>query len=510
MQPSRVTTEIEEPAPEPASPPRAAPRHLAINFLYLSGGECVAKLLTFVSFTFMSRLLGPTNYGFLEFTIAVMVFFSLPVDLGLGAYGAREIARDGSRARRLLHEIVGLKVVLALCSLAVLGLFVFLLRKPFEVKLLLSAYGVSLLAGPFLLQWFFQAHDQMQWVGAASIVRQAGFAALVFLVCRRGVPLAYLGLIECGSVMAVSAYCIYVVRWKMGFGWPWPDFRIGPLIGHMGESLPIGLAELAWAFMWYFCTVLLGLILSGQPLGWFGASHRALMALHTFVWLYFFNLLPSIARCVGQPHEQLLKLMDRSVRFTAWTGLFLAAVLTVTAHDLLRVIYGYAYAPAGDTFSVLVWMLPVAMLSGHHRYVLIAYGRQKQLLYCTAASALVAVALGFALVPAFRGMGAAWALLAANVVNLALVYFSVRKLVVEVPAHRQFAGPLASLALAAIPYWALLRWNPWIALAAGAVTYAAGLLWSDGPRLASFAGWLAGRPVEPGGMGAVQIQPRSL
>jgi O-antigen/teichoic acid export membrane protein len=150
------------------------------------------------------------------------------------------------------------------------------------------------------------------------------------------------------------------------------------------------------------------------------------------------------------------------------------------------------------------------MLSGHHRYVLIAYGRQKQLLYCTAASALVAVALGFALVPAFRGMGAAWALLAANVVNLALVYFSVRKLVVEVPAHRQFAGPLASLALAAIPYWALLRWNPWIALAAGAVTYAAGLLWSDGPRLASFAGWLAGRPVEPGGMGAVQIQPRSL
>jgi O-antigen/teichoic acid export membrane protein len=490
--------------------PVAAPRRLATNYLYLSGGECVAKLMTFISFTFMSRFLGPTNYGFLEFTIAVMVFFSLPVDLGLGAYGAREIARDRSRAARLLHEIVGLKVVLALCSMAVLGLFIFLLRKPFEVKLLLSLYGISLLAGPFLLQWFFQAHDQMQWVGAASIVRQTGFAVLVFLVCHRGVPLAYLGLVECGSVLAVSAFCIYVTHWKMGFAWPWPDFRLGALLGHMGEALAIGLAELAWAFMWYFSTVLLGLVFSGRTLGWFGASHRALMALHTFVWLYFFNLLPSIARCVGKSQEHLLTLMDQSVRFTAWTGLFAAAVLTVIAHDLLRVIYGWAYSAAGDTFSVLVWMLPIAMLSGHHRYILIAYGCQKRLLYCTAASGLVAVVLGFALVPVFRGMGAAWALLAANLVNLVLVYFSVRQLVVEVPAHRQFAGPLVSLALAAVSYWILLHWNVWIALAGGVVTYGIGLRWSDGPRLASFVRSMVAKPIETSSVGAVQIEPSVL
>ena len=38
------------------------------------------------------------------------------------------------------------------------------------------------------------------------------------------------------------------------------------------------------------------------------------MALHTFVWLYFFNLLPSISRCVGQPREYLQGLMSRSIR----------------------------------------------------------------------------------------------------------------------------------------------------------------------------------------------------
>ena len=51
--------------------------------------------------------------------------------------------------------------------------------------------------------------------------------------------------------------------------------------------------------MWYFCTVLLGFTSPGRTLGWFGASHRTLMALHSFVSIYLYNLLPSISRCVG-------------------------------------------------------------------------------------------------------------------------------------------------------------------------------------------------------------------
>jgi O-antigen/teichoic acid export membrane protein len=470
------------------------PRRLAINFIFLSAGECVAKLLTFATFSYLSRMLGPRNYGFLEFTLAVMVFFTLPVDLGLGAYGAREIALDRSRAPRLLHEITGLRTALALASMALLALFILILRKPFDLKLLLTLYGVSLMGSPYLLQWFFQAHDQMQWVGAASIIRQAVFGALVLAFCRRGVPLPYIGLIECSSVLAVSVFCVYATRRKMAFRWPWPDLRIGALLDHMREAVPIGLTEVAWAFMWYFSTVLLGLFFSDWSLGWFGASHRALMALHTFVWLYFFNLLPSISRCKGLPRKHLLDLMDRSVRLTAWSGLFAAAFLGVLAHYVLRIVYGWFYAGAGNIFAILVWMLPVAMLSGHYRYILIAYNRQKQLLYSTTASAVVAVALSLVLVPLFRGTGAAYALLIANIVNFVLVYYVVAKLVTRVPVHRQIAAPLVSLAAAAAVYYALTAWNHWTALAAATAVYGTGLVCSDGRMLAGYVREIVRKP----------------
>src|SRR5207247_6062214 len=102
-------------------------------------------------------------------------------------------------ASRLLHEITGLRVVLAVCSLAALGIFLLFLNKSADQRLLLALYGLSLLGYPFMLHWYFQGHDRMQFVALASVVRQAAFALPVFLLCHPGAPLTYIGAIECFS-----------------------------------------------------------------------------------------------------------------------------------------------------------------------------------------------------------------------------------------------------------------------------------------------------------------------
>jgi O-antigen/teichoic acid export membrane protein len=484
-----------------SAPPGVVRRKLAINFFFLSAGEMTAKLLTFASFSYLARTLGPGNYGYVEFALAVMVFFALPADLGLGAYGAREIAREPHNARRLLHAVTGLRMALALASMVLLAGFILLLNRGPQLTFLLALYGLSLLGGPFLLQWFFQAHDRMHWVGLASTIRQLVFACLVFVLCHRGSPLFYIGITECVSVACTAVFCIYVVR-RMGYGWPWPDLRIPSLMGHLGEAAPIGLTELAWAFMWYFCTVLLGLMFSDQTLGWFGASHRILMALHTFVWLYFFNLLPSISRCVGRPDTILLGLMNASLRFVAWAGLFGAALLTVLGPHVLSIVYGQRFRAASPSFAILMWMLPVAMLSGHHRYILIAYHHQRKLLRCTVISAISAVLLGIALVPVYGGVGAAWALLIANIINFVLVYRAVEQSVAEVPVHTHLFAPLTALLASGVCYFVISLWNPWVAVLAAAALYLGMLARSGGRQLLLFAIRIVrpaqGPPAEPG------------
>jgi O-antigen/teichoic acid export membrane protein len=210
------------------------------------------------------------------------------------------------------------------------------------------------------------------------------------------------------------------------------------------------------------------------------------MSLHTFVYLYFFNLLPSISRCVAQPRDALVKLMDPSVRLAAWTGVFGAALVTVLAPQILGLFYSQSYVGGAPSFSILIWMLPVAMLSGHHRYILIAYNHQKRLFLCTALAAAAAVVFGLILVPLYGGPGAAWALLIAITVNFALAYISVRQLVFEVPVHRQMAGPLAALGVAAVLYGLLRSWNTGFAIAAASAVYVGFLLYADGAGLLAF------------------------
>jgi O-antigen/teichoic acid export membrane protein len=443
---------------------------LFFNFALLTGGEFIAKFLTFVAFSFLARTVGADRFGLVEFTLAVMVFFTLPAEMGLGSYGAREIAKDPGRASQLLSEIVQLRLCLASCSL--IGLFVFasLIHHSLELKLLLLVYGLSLISSAFMLQWFFQGHQQMQWVALASIIRQLVFAALILLFLRSGTQLAWIGVFEFVSVSAVAVFSCFMVK-RLGFSLPNLRFRKASLLKHLREGIPIGTTEFAWAFMWYFATVLLGLAFEHESLGWFGASHRMLMALHTFVWLYFFNLLPSISRVVPEPKGVLLNLMNQSIPFAAWTSILVSFLGTVLANDLLSLVYGKAFSGAGTAFSILIWVLPLAMLSGHHRYTLLAYNLQTRLLYCTTISAVLAMTLGLTLVKRFGASGAAWALVSANALNLALVYDSVRRNVVHIPILQHLTMPLASLAIAIFIFRSFSAENVWLAAFAAALVY---------------------------------------
>ena len=342
---------------------------MGINFFLLTGGEFAAKLLTFVAFTWLARTLGPDHYGVIEFTIAVMVFFTLPADLGLGAYGAREIAHNPGQASLLLAEIVQMRTILSAASFCLLMAFIAVIHKSAELKLLLGLYGLSLLLSAFMLQWFFQAHDQMHWVALASIVRQVVFAGLVLLLIRAHTDVVLIGLIECASVAAVGVLSLAVVKGRMRVPLPRLNLPFRHVARHLRGGVAIGTCELAWAFMWYFSTVLLGLAFDQHGyLGWFGASHRLLMAGHTFVWLYFFNLLPSLARTTSEKPSVLLRLMDRSVNFAVWSSLLVAFLGSALAGNVLTTVYGPQFLDAGGSFAVLIWMIPVAMLSGHYRY----------------------------------------------------------------------------------------------------------------------------------------------
>jgi len=457
------TTALER---KPATPLR---NRLVQGMLLLSGGELAAKLFCFFAFTKIGRVFGPERYGSLEFVLAVIVFFTLPVDGGLGSYGAREIARGRYPAPRLMAGIATLRLLLALSSFAVLLAIVAYVPAPSRV--LLTIYGLGFLVAPFQLQWLFQGRARMEWVAAASVVRYGVFAGLVLVFLQAETTLVTIGIFECLSLVAAAALCVWAARLDLlAAVAQWPP-RSADLVAHMKSAWPIGLSQVSWAVLWYLATVFLGLWVAGDSLGHFTASHRIVMALHTFVWMYFYNLLPAICRAAAAPGKDLSGLLGPSLCLTSWAGVLGAFLVTLLADDLVALAYGEAYRPAGRLLAVLIWAVPVALVSGHYRFALIACDHERLELRGNAIGAAVAVGLGLLLIPSRGALSAALALVVSALVVLVLAHAAVRNCSVAIPALARVLPALSGLAVAGVAARSLAGFGVWVAAAGATGVY---------------------------------------
>jgi O-antigen/teichoic acid export membrane protein len=196
--------------------------------------------------------------------------------------------------------------------------------------------------------------------------------------------------------------------------------------------------------------------------GWFSAAHRLVISLHAFVWLYFFNLLPSISRGSRSTFAALQRLMQSSLQITGWLGVFVAIVGTAFARPVLTVVYGSQYEPAVASFQTLIWLIPFALVSGHFRYTLIAYHKQGLEFISAACGGALNVVLNLILVASYGIIGAAIAIVVAEVFICGISYLMVQRTITAIPVGAYLWRPaIGAVVLAGILHF-IPPVNTWI------------------------------------------------
>jgi O-antigen/teichoic acid export membrane protein len=200
----------------------------------------------------------------------------------------------------------------------------------------------------------------------------------------------------------------------------------------------------------------------GPEVGWFAAAHRLVISLHAFVWLYFFNLLPSISRGSRGTFESLQRLLAGSLQVSGWVGVFVVVAGTVFAAPILNIVYGAQYQPAVVSFQVMLWLIPLALVSGHFRYTLIAYNKQALEFVCAACGGLLNVVINLTVIASYGILGAAIALVVAEGLICVISYLMVRRTITVIPVGASLWKPvLGALVLAGMLYM-LPPLNTWI------------------------------------------------
>jgi O-antigen/teichoic acid export membrane protein len=426
------------------------------NLVVLYGAELLGKVLGLVVFGYLARVLLQARYGDLEFALGILFLMNLVIDAGLGHYGAREAAKFPDETDRLVGQVAMVRGTLVLASLVLLAVIAFALPRDGLARSLIVLQGLVLLPTPFILTWVFQARDQMHVVAAAAVIRQVLLAAGVLLLVRNPDDV---WLVPAWDAIGLSAAVALQVVLFRGSGGSINPFRfVSGLRRVIVESAPLAGSSVVWAVRLFSPLLALGVFRTASEVGVFAAGHRLVIALHMFVWLYFFNLLPSLSRLGAEPGlARFRELFSTSMRLVGWVAICGAAVGSVLAPVLIPIVYGDGLVGAAPAFAVMVWMVALAFVSGHHRFSLIALSMQRAEFWASAAGASVSVVGCLALGARLDPMMAAWVFVAAEATTLLASIAFLRAAVPEVPVLVGLALP-ASFTMAGV--LALRWWSP--------------------------------------------------
>jgi O-antigen/teichoic acid export membrane protein len=398
-------------------------------------------MLSLVTFAYLARTLEPERFGILGIGIALLGYFSLPVNLGLNVLGTRELARDHDRAADLASAIVSMRLVLVLVTLlAYLGV-VSLLDKPLLFKTVLAAQGFSLFGQAISLEWVYQGVERM----GVLAVRNAAVAVLALLgtllFVRSPDDVVAAALVSVFALVAangwlIGAYCRDFGRVRLRV-----DIRAWLRLSR--PALPILASQVMISVFVSLDTLLLGFFRGEEAAGWYAAIYKLLAAVLIPSDILIQAFLPSLSHVYGT----FAAMQERSRTFAKLLfslGLPISLGGAILATDLVNLVYGPAYQPAAGALAILLVNALFVYANSAYGHPLIAWNRERSYMLAFSVGAVLNVLLDLLLIPKYGINGAAIGTLVCQaVVTIILATLHVRV------AHQLYLGSFGRLSIVA-------------------------------------------------------------
>ncbi len=340
------------------------------NIGYLSLSQTANYLLPLVTIPYVTRIVGPVNYGLIEWATTLMLFFSAAVIYGFNYTATRHIAaatRNKQELNRIFQAVFYTRLFL---FLLVLGLFLVLLLL---VPRLREHHQLFLLAFPIVLGWalypdfLFQGLQRFSVLALANTTVKLLAAALIFTVLREEkdyvLVVAINGFAQVGVALLVLGYA---QRQLQGGAWRAP--RWSAISQQLRQGWFAFLSHFFVRVYTFGSLIFLGFLLSDVELGLFAAASKLILVGQNFLLMPISGALyPHLA----QLRAKKITLYHRAHRRFAWlilgfTGLVCAFVL-IFPKFLIGLVFGTDYLDAAPLLQI---MAPVYVLGGLSHFAL--------------------------------------------------------------------------------------------------------------------------------------------
>ncbi len=333
------------------------PSVLAKNTVLLTAASIAQKAIAFLYFALIARTIGIPATGAYFLALALTTTMGTFDDIGLTSVVIREVAKTPERAKELVRNAIGAKLVVM--PVAVLLAFVLppLLHFSAQAIALTQIAAIVMLLDTISLTYYgvLRGMHVLKYESLGIFVGQSVttiFGAIVLLMHVHDLRLLIVALVIGSGWNA--CFAVYQVVRRLGFDAVKPSYSMGFSMLKMASMF--FLAAIFVKIYSYVDSFTLNLVIGPAAVGIYAVAYKLTYAFQFLPLAFVGALYPAMS---AEAHDPVA--LKKTFLKAEWYVALLAAPIVFglfsIAPELIQIVYGTAYAPAIPTLEILVFVL---------------------------------------------------------------------------------------------------------------------------------------------------------
>ena len=357
---------------------------------------------------YIARYLGPDQFGLFSFVRSVAGILIVFSSLGLDQIVVKSLVEKQNNHDVLLGSSFLLKFISALSINLLIVLILLTTTIDKFTLILILILSTSTFFNSFnVIDFFFQSKllGRLSTLSSLIAFLFSSMLKIILIIFKAKLIYFFVALfseslvLACGLVYYYKKLDLKLINWRY-------DNEVAKYL--MKKSWPLILSGLVITIYMRIDQIMIKYFFNNTLVGQYSAAVRISEAWYFIPTVISIALFPAILNSKNDQkkfYDRLKKLYTLMI----WIAISVALPLTFVSEDLIVLLYGQKYLPAGQVLSIHIWTSIFVFLGLAYQKYLIAVNFEKKAFYRASLGAVVNIILNLILIPKFNIIGAAYA-----------------------------------------------------------------------------------------------------
>jgi O-antigen/teichoic acid export membrane protein len=374
----------------------------AKNIAVLFAGDISTRLIGFIATAYLARILGVSNFGLISIGLAALSYALTVSSNGLPTLGVRKVI--GSDNEELVGNFISARLFFSIIAIILTIVISFFIRSS-QTRIIILAYSLYLIPSAFLLDWYFQAKEQMRLLVSGRLLGMIGYLIFILIFVRSENNVKVVAYSWFFGGIITSAFFVFMLL-RQG-GKVKIHIAFDKIRSLFLEAFPLGLANLISQVTLFFPPIFLGIVMTNKEAGFYSAAAKLVFLFLILDRVFCISFFPAITKCVKKTPNRLNQIFNQTLKWIVIIAILSGFLGILLAKPLVLFIFGEQYLNSILIFQMIISYFILTLINSVFTFTLIALMQEKTYTFSLFIGAILFFALAWILVKSFgpAGMG---------------------------------------------------------------------------------------------------------